>query len=243
MKSTEEQIAFHRDKLKALRKELQRQRARERYQKNNFRTPKRSRLADLAHLIGVLTDAEVAQQAGCSRERVRQVRVALGLKRVNSDRVPKIAQMAAEKGARAAQEHFGVSRAHVLACCRQQGVKNSPIDTHWGALVERHRDILGVKPDSECAAVIGVRPYQVFLMRKKAGIPAQKAKMGNNGKRVQWTDAMLAELGTVTDVEFAKKHGISCGATWKKRRDLGIPAFGTAGLPAFVAPKREEEKP
>ena len=100
----DEQIAAAQAKLTELRKERNRIRSRERA--GLYTVPKDSVLAPYIKQLGRLTDAEIAKQANCSRERVRQLRKALGISRHKRLDTKEVAEFAGKFGVTNAAKHF-----------------------------------------------------------------------------------------------------------------------------------------
>ena len=87
------------------------------------------------------------------------------------------------------------------------------------ALPKRIIALLGKMPDRALAAKAGVHPGTIFHERRRRGIAAFQQM----SPPVEWTPAMIRELGTGTDREVAAELGIGIQAVTRKRQLLGIP--------------------
>lgn len=63
--------------------------------------------------------------------------------------------------------------------------------------------------------------YNSLTNEKKAGKISQRFK----NLKIQWSDEMINELGTIPDYIFARKFNISKAVTTKNRKELGITSY------------------
>ncbi|MEN9358705.1 MAG: hypothetical protein RL095_240 [Verrucomicrobiota bacterium] len=87
---------------------------------------------------------------------------------------------------------------------------------------------MGVLSDVEIAQREGVLPASVTQYRRRRGIA---------GRSFSVPDALLPLLGTMSDEDFARSHGLNSPTVRKTRKELGIPVFG-----APLQPSPEQEK-
>jgi len=80
------------------------------------------------------------------------------------------------------------------------------------------KNLLGRFPDTELGKRWGVSRDAVRIQREKYGIPACKSR------EVQWTKRMIEALGSVSDLELAKRLHICSRTIADKRKALRIPA-------------------
>jgi hypothetical protein len=87
------------------------------------------------------------------------------------------------------------------------------------ALPARIIALLGKMPDRALAARAGVHHGTIFHERRRRGIAA----FHSMSPPVEWTPAMIHQLGTGSDREVAAQLGVSVHSVTRKRRLLGIP--------------------
>jgi hypothetical protein len=106
-------------------------------------------------------------------------------------------------------------------------------------LPEHVRVLLGTQSDPVIAQQVGMTADKIAYWRRKLSIPAWHAQFtepkpkvkGPDAPRqpsrpkVQWSDAMIALLGTHTDVEISKRLGLSRELVRNERRKHGIASW------------------
>src|SRR5207245_88941 len=75
--------------------------------------------------------------------------------------------------------------------------------------------VLGTRPDSQIAALLGRNRHQVVARRLRLGIP-------NFYERVPWTRQEIKLLGKLPDKEIAKMTRHTLGAIQAKRQGLAL---------------------
>jgi hypothetical protein len=204
---------------------------------------KPSLLTPYLDLLGTVTDVEIANRAGCSREYVRQVRKRRLIERHVRNRHAEIAKYASEHGIVEATNHFAVSKTMVYNALKDQGLPIPHRTPARDLFFAQWGHILGVLPDSEVVRQSGVCHQLVFKYRKELGIPAQTAKRGANKlmPAIDWTPERLALLGTATDPQVASMIGCCPTAIYRKRRALGIPPCPKSSLRGHPAEDQREK--
>lgn len=222
--NTDEKIADLKVKIRALRKlkkaERGLTRAKREYKVKNLG---KSKLAPYIHLIGNMSDAEIADMAGVSHERVRQVREYMGASKFVDSHEEEVFY-ALKHGREATLDKFGCCWASVVGWAKKLGYV-IPKRTKREA-IEKDPD-LGVLTDAEVGARHNTSHMYVYLVRKKLGIAPQQEKVGNHRKTpdIVWTPERESVLGTMTDADAAAISGVSRELCYRRRRALGIKAF------------------
>jgi hypothetical protein len=92
-------------------------------------------------------------------------------------------------------------------------------------------------PDRVVAERVGVSHDTVVDERRRRGIPPAVPRR----PRIEWTEEMMALLGTATDREVAEELDVNVHSVSRKRRILGIPAYCERPTrPGFWTPRRIE---
>lgn len=140
----------------------------------------KSKLDPFIHLLGTTPDADVARLAGCSRERVRQVR---GIHNIllppeNRGKHNLLAPAVYEALARLAGTLTDAETARQAGCSerlvgnyrRQHGIKAHPASYQRFPFTPEHLALMGVLSDRLVAEQAGCGLMTVFHYRKKHGI-------------------------------------------------------------------------
>jgi len=140
----------------------------------------KSKLDPFVHLLGVTPDADIARLAGCSRERVRQVRyvkgIPLGKVRGWHNLLPQaaydaVADLAGTLSDLEVAQRAGCSATIVQKYRRKHGIPrfphHNPAKTKFS---DEHVALMGTMPDKALAKLMGVGHMVVFLERKRRGI-------------------------------------------------------------------------
>jgi len=140
----------------------------------------KSKLDPFVHLLGNTPDSEVAKLAGCSRERVRQVREVKGIPLACDKgwwaRKPQavydaVAALAGTLSDVEVARRAGCSATIVQKYRRKHGIPrfphHNPAKTKFS---DEHVALMGTMPDKALAKLMGVGHMVVFLERKRRGI-------------------------------------------------------------------------
>jgi hypothetical protein len=113
-----------------------------------------------------------------------------------------------------------MSRAEATARQPNLAVERVPIPrrSRW---IEADLALLGTLPDADLARRLACHPSSVAAMRRRRGIAPARPR-----RKVDWTDEMVARLGTASDREVAALCGVPASSVQRKRCLLGIPAYG-----------------
>jgi hypothetical protein len=185
-----------------------------------------SRIDPYRHLVGVLTDSEVAAKAGVSSSAVHQYRNRLGI-------APALPQGTTRRAMdrRKARESGGGGGRRGRTLLSDKAADD---------VIALHVDQLGRAPDRAVAVQIGVVPESVKKFREKLGIapfpePPQEAPAPARGKRAKSgrgrskLDPFREVVGVLSDSEVAKQAGVTRSAVQMYRRTHGIPAASPPG--------------
>lgn len=103
------------------------------------------------------------------------------------------------------------------------------------ALIARHVDLLGRRPDADVAKLAGVSVRTIASFRARHGVPGYRGPRrpsSSRGPRRSRIDPFSNLLGTVPDRVVAEKAGVSLNAVRNYRVKKGIPAAGRRGSAA-----------
>lgn len=204
-------------------------------------------------LIGRVSDAEVAQCAGCSIEQVIERRQHLGLQAVKAPSLT--VKRPNAQGASSAEaeimELWGV-RLPVEVVGQLGSMPDADLSSQTGishSQIRRAREAMGIRrstrgvevplpPEVEAklgtmtdvalATLSGFPISRIYSRRTFRGIAAYaKSPEGKAMAAVsgRWDKKSISMLGTVVDDVIAKRLGISKAAVASKRKTLGIPSF------------------
>jgi hypothetical protein len=188
---------------------------------------KPSRIDAVRHLVGVLTDAEVAAKAGVTSSAVHQYRQRHG-----------IAPALPQGTTRRALERRKAS---------DQGRASEPSAS--GSADDRlaaHVNQLGTVSDDTIARRAKVSVDQVKAAREARGIAAYTAKRGRppatDGRKSR-IDSFRDLVGVLTDPEVAARAGVTRTAVQMYRKKHGIAPAGPPGDPAVARARAPEDAP
>jgi DNA-binding CsgD family transcriptional regulator len=212
-------------------------------------TSARDRIAGLQHLLGTISDGEIARRAKVARKTVVEFRKLHGIapysppggggSPIHSRRLPRASPTHPAPGtphaARASAEPpASAAPAPKAAVTRRRGRTSA---------LEHFRDVLGTLPDRDIAARVGVSPEAVRVYRTRHGIPARWRTPDTAAARPSHSEEAIAGVrdlvGTLPDAEVARRAGVSRSAVTAFRRRHEIPASSPRGrrkiTPAPVA--------
>jgi hypothetical protein len=143
----------------------------------------KSKLDPYMHLLGNTGDSAIAKLAGCSRERVRQVRYARNIpigedlrKRGKPQLPPEVHETIARLAGTASDKQVGLqagcSYHTVLKYRRDHGVPTAP-DSRKTKFTEEHYALMGTMSDKAMAKLVGCSVMVAFRERKHMGIKMQ----------------------------------------------------------------------
>lgn len=174
----------------------------------------------MTSLLGSISDEKVGMRCGIPKSAVQVQRRKLGIPSFQSRRVLTEAE-AALLGTdidRVVAERLGVSKAQVLYARQIRGIeawRGSARVLGWKESVAQK---LGLIPDGELAALIGLSTHTVAKERQKRGIAAHRAK------RVSVLAGYLPALGTKSDAKIAAEYGVHMSTVANVRKRHGIPS-------------------
>lgn len=186
-------------------------------------------------------DVILCKVAGVSRERIRQLRLALG--KPQSPNYHQNTTLAWREGDLAklgkypdwqVAEIIGKSGGSVQYRRNQLGLPAIKRPKRCHIWTPEELALLGQMPDREAARNIGL--HWQTLRRKRAALGIPSWRVGVNGgsplkpgvpklPHRQWTPREIALLGTMSDYKLADKLGCSNMAVLGERRRQGIPPF------------------
>ncbi|MEZ4240757.1 MAG: hypothetical protein R3F59_32305 [Myxococcota bacterium] len=184
-----------------------------------------SRIDPFRHLVGVLTDSEVAAKAGVSSSAVHQYRNRLGI----APALPPGTTRRAMDRRKAREASGGGRRGRALLTGKEAD-----------DAIALHVDQLGRAADRTVAAQIGVTRDSVQAFREKLGIAAfpepaaaepapARSKRPKSRKGRSKLDPYRDLVGVLSDSEVAKRAGVTRSAVQMYRRTHGIPAASPPG--------------
>src|SRR5215210_2330588 len=186
--------------------------------------------AELAALLGKMSDRQVARKTGVSSstvaiERKRRGIAAYRPKRSPIDWTPDMIALLGTASDKTVARFLGIP-CHCIVDKRRilriPGFYSSGRHREQGfSWAAEAISFLGQKPDWKIAEQLGISTSTVMRKRRRLGIRAFKPQ----SRRIKWTDEMLGLLGEITDTEMADRYSISEAAVEGRRKRLGIPAF------------------
>ena len=237
------------------------------------------RIAGAHSLVGKISDTELAARLGVSRQSVANYRRDKGIAAVKGKRLSK-ADLARIRPSVVMQFFDMLGKVPDGDIAGKAGVSTNSVQalrTKWGIAAHKaaksekktdgppavrkskvgvYLDMLGQVPDSEIAAMAGVKVSSVAAYRRRHGIPtfdspatatpepvtegspSARRKAGRRSKLDPYADL----LGTVPDREVAAKAGVSTSAVAVYRRRWGLPAFKKTSATPDVAPAPAKKK-
>lgn len=188
---------------------------------------------ELLELLGVLTDAAVAEKAGVHLGTVVAERRRRGIPpaRPRRPRIEWTEDMIAALGTAsdaAVAEALGLNRSTVRSKRQRLGIPPfhpPPHDLQQG-YTWRSEDLalLGKVSDGSLARALDLNTSTVTVKRQKLGIPPFQPKP----PPIEWTPAKIERLGKAPDHQIAEELGISTSSVLAKRQELGIAAIRMA---------------
>lgn len=179
---------------------------------------KNPELAPYEHLLGTMSDEDLAAHAGTSLSAVGRARRRLKIKAFEAPAPEGAEGGEGGEGAEGGEESGG---------------------TDGRSKISPFHDLVGKKPDREIAEMAGVSPEAVRMYRKRRSIrltlqkPAPKVETEKKpGRRRSRLDPYLDLLGKLPDAEIAEKAGVT---------PENVRAFrGRHGIAADYRQRREE---
>lgn len=181
------------------------------------------------HLLGTLSDTELARMIGVSTNVVTLRRRSLGIppailekKLVDWDSYDRLLGSISDVEV---SKRIGCPVSQVKARRRHLGIPGySPRRVDWS----KHDHLLGTMPDTALAKQLGCSATLVSRRRKKKDIPAfGSSHQLKKNPEIFWTkwDPLL---GQINDKELARKAGISVSTVTTRRRKKNIVACRTS---------------
>jgi DNA-binding CsgD family transcriptional regulator len=124
----------------------------------------------------------------------------------------------------------GVHAKTVLRERQRSGIppyRKKPTAIEW---TERMLALLGTASDQAVADELGLSPATVSKTRRRLGLPAFQPS-SSRAASFPWTKWAVAQLGTASDAEVAKRLGLSRTTVMLKRQELDIPTHKPALKP------------
>jgi len=171
--------------------------------------------------LGVIPDSQLASMYKIDRGTIRNRRIVLGISTVAKKKEQKWALIdplliAGVPSLVEISHKFNVHGSSLYHRCRKLGLRRrKPWPPCWSEI----DPLLGTMRDGELARKFNILLANIFLRRKKLGIPPYQAK-----RVIDWNE-IDPHLGTCTDKELAEMAGVSCSGVGSRRRMLGIPSF------------------
>lgn len=188
---------------------------------------KPSRIDAVRHLVGVLTDAEVAAKAGVTSSAVHQYRQRHGI-------APALPQGTTRRALERRK-----------ATDQGRGSEPSPSGSAEDRLAA-HVSQLGTVSDETIARRAKVSVDQVKAARDARGIAAYTAKRGRppatDGRKSR-IDSFRDLVGVLTDPEVAARAGVTRTAVQMYRKKHGIAPAGPPGDPAVARSRAPDGAP
>ncbi|MBA3938631.1 MAG: hypothetical protein H0X38_14345 [Planctomycetes bacterium] len=108
-------------------------------------------------------------------------------------------------------------RAGALPCLERHLDGGRCTQVRW---TPEHEAYLGLASDGQLARLWNVPIPCVYWRRRRLALPPY----GASSAGITWTAAMLRELATLSDHQFAQRHGMAASTAAHKRRACRIPA-------------------
>lgn len=168
-----------------------------------------SALEALHDRLGQVPDAVLAEEAGVSRASVGAYRRSLG--------ISAYADFLFKPGHRP-RRAAGSGEPKTPALKKRPGRKSA---------LDAFADRIGVAPDATIAALAGVTKAAVATWRHRHGLSATRARRAASEPRGVGAslDAFVAQLGTISDGEIARRAGVSRSKVAAYREQHQIPAW------------------
>ena len=178
-------------------------------------------------LLGTLPDREIAERFAISADAVRWKRRSLGLApqrpgRRGREWTKKEVKLLGKMPDATLAKKLGIRRRVVALKRAELGIPNLRSATREQKFTKEFRAAVGKATTAAVAAQFNLTEEQVRSWKQRHGVysPAD-----GRGRRNRWTDANIAQLGKVPDIQLAEELKLTRGAVAAMRKKLGIPAF------------------
>lgn len=198
-------------------------------------------------------DHRLAKQIGVSRERIRQVRLALGkppskYKYWAKSSYWKEGELAklGKHPDRDVAAMLGRPHSSIVGKRNKLGIPCIPVDRHFPWKPE-DLALMGQMPDRAMAERVGVHLQHARRKRVAMGIPSWR--FGVNGGNPfskppkpphVWKAYEIAKLGKISDNQICREYGVPLTNIARKRRELGIPPAFPCLNPKYQARRQHE---